>query len=297
MNKSILIVLAFAVVCMFASRSNAQSEPLQMTGMQVTDLSVATAFISWTTDQEVTGNKIEITSPDSTWQVDDTYANASYVHYVQVTGLQPSTEYTFNVVSAGSQWDNDGEEFKFSTLGLTKPPGSKSIFGVLEDSWGNPIGRCLVRYWLYNVEEGASLPRMVLTDANGDWNVNVGLMFNATGTDLFLQNGDDLFFFEMTPNYWTSARDSVALASSSIQSLGTSSIQVIDPNASEPGDLDGNGAINIFDLLDILKVIGGKVTPDPRMSAAADVDASGKIDIFDLLELLKLMRPADTASI
>ena len=51
------------------------------------------------------------------------------------------------------------------------------------------------------------------------------------------------------------------------------------------GDLDSNGKIDIFDLLGLLKVLGGS----QQASAAADTNGDGKVDIFDLLELLKLL--------
>ncbi len=295
MNKTILTALLVAATCMFTTRSNAQQEALQMGAMQVADLSMSTATISWTTDQLTTGNLVEITSPDSSWQVADSYAGETYAHFVQLSGLEPSTEYSFKIISAGVQFDNDGGGYKFSTLGVAKPGNTLALFGALEDSWGNPLDRCLVKYWLYNVEEGASQPRVVLSKPDGKWNGNIGMMYNNAGTSLFISNGEDLLFVEMTPNYWTSVLDSLDKPVAATV-LGTRSIRVIDPNASEPGDVDDSGALNIFDVLEILKIIGGKITPDPRMGAAADVDASGKIDIFDLLALLKKLRPTALAS-
>ena len=53
----------------------------------------------------------------------------------------------------------------------------------------------------------------------------------------------------------------------------------------QPGDVDGNIKVDIFDLLELLKVLGGRVQP----GISSDVDGSGKTDIFDLLELLKLL--------
>ncbi len=53
---------------------------------------------------------------------------------------------------------------------------------------------------------------------------------------------------------------------------------------SKPGDLDGDWRVSIFDLLELLKRLGGQGDP-----GAADVDGNGKVDIFDLLELLKMM--------
>ncbi len=49
------------------------------------------------------------------------------------------------------------------------------------------------------------------------------------------------------------------------------------------GDLDGNGKTDVFDLLAILKVLGGSSSP----SQGSDLNNDGKTDVFDLLALLK----------
>ena len=51
------------------------------------------------------------------------------------------------------------------------------------------------------------------------------------------------------------------------------------------GDVSGDGTVNIFDLLDLLKVISGKDTA----AGAVDVNGDGVTNIFDLLELLKVL--------
>ncbi|HUU26263.1 MAG TPA: cohesin domain-containing protein [archaeon] len=51
------------------------------------------------------------------------------------------------------------------------------------------------------------------------------------------------------------------------------------------GDVNGSGSVDIFDLLQLLKVLGGT----SEVSAASDVNQSGSTDIFDLLALLKLL--------
>jgi hypothetical protein len=50
-----------------------------------------------------------------------------------------------------------------------------------------------------------------------------------------------------------------------------------------PGDVDGSGRIDVFDLLGLLKVLGGT----QASSALSDIDGNGKTDVFDLLALLK----------
>ena len=52
-----------------------------------------------------------------------------------------------------------------------------------------------------------------------------------------------------------------------------------------PGDLDNDGQVNIFDLLGLLKVLGGT----QQATGAADTNGDGQVNIFDLLELLKTL--------
>lgn len=51
------------------------------------------------------------------------------------------------------------------------------------------------------------------------------------------------------------------------------------------GDVDYNGRVNIFDLLELLKMLAGKVAEN----ACSDVNRDGANNIFDLIELLQLL--------
>ncbi|HUU27984.1 MAG TPA: SUMF1/EgtB/PvdO family nonheme iron enzyme [archaeon] len=54
------------------------------------------------------------------------------------------------------------------------------------------------------------------------------------------------------------------------------------------GDINEDGKVNIFDLLELLKVLAGQQQTD-RQNQIADVDIDGKVNIFDLLGLLKVL--------
>ena len=54
------------------------------------------------------------------------------------------------------------------------------------------------------------------------------------------------------------------------------------------GDVNGDSKVNFFDLLGILKVLGGTET-NPDYITRADVTQDGKANIFDLLELLRII--------
>ncbi|MBW7996577.1 MAG: hypothetical protein FVQ81_08440 [Candidatus Glassbacteria bacterium] len=55
-------------------------------------------------------------------------------------------------------------------------------------------------------------------------------------------------------------------------------------------DLDGNGRTDIFDLLEILRVVSRGV-PDGDDPARYDLNGDGRFDIFDLIDMLKRLRP------
>ena len=51
-----------------------------------------------------------------------------------------------------------------------------------------------------------------------------------------------------------------------------------------PGDIDGNGTVDVADLLLLLGAWGD--CPDPPADCPADLDGSGSVDVADLLTLL-----------
>lgn len=60
-------------------------------------------------------------------------------------------------------------------------------------------------------------------------------------------------------------------------------------SATKSGDVDGNDSVNIFDLLEILKVLSGR----KPATAASDVNKDGYTNIFDLLSLLQRLADPD----
>ena len=52
-----------------------------------------------------------------------------------------------------------------------------------------------------------------------------------------------------------------------------------------PGDVTGDGSINVFDLLDLLSILSGSSNASPL----SDVNMDGATNVFDLLELLSML--------
>ncbi len=75
------------------------------------------------------------------------------------------------------------------------------------------------------------------------------------------------------------AADAAGSAMDDIQLLRDSAC----PPPTQSPDIDGNGSVDVFDLLELLSAWGQCA---PTLPCPADLDNSGAVDVFDLLELL-----------
>ncbi|HUU81660.1 MAG TPA: dockerin type I domain-containing protein, partial [Acidobacteriota bacterium] len=77
-----------------------------------------------------------------------------------------------------------------------------------------------------------------------------------------------------------------ALPSSRMHEIRQELIEIITTEVTQiPGDVSQDTKVDIFDLLELLKVLSGRV----ESSFASDVDMNGRTDIFDLLAMLKML--------
>ena len=65
-----------------------------------------------------------------------------------------------------------------------------------------------------------------------------------------------------------------------------SPVPTVQPTETEVYDIDGNGAINALDLVNIIKII---IDPSAAKTTSADLNGDGKTDSADFLELKKIL--------
>lgn len=295
------VLAALLLLC----RTAAAADQVQMTKLAVTDISITSAKVSWITDKLSTDNRVEVREKgsDSVAVHRDEYLAGTYTHVVTVINLKVDTEYEYRVRSGDTTWDNGGTWYSFRTFPFnTSTALPQNVTGRLTDRSGQPVKRALIRITVSRGSE-ESVPLTIVSQAhgqteaeNGTWLVDISRTFNP-GTKTYFDpwQGDSLII-EYLPNFWTSDIDRVEVGNSFPQYVPEKVIDLFDPNAGVRGDLNNDGKINIFDLLDMLKVLGGSLLPssDPRLSYSADVDGNGRHDIFDLLALLRLLSGATT---
>ncbi len=112
------------------------------------------------------------------------------------------------------------------------------------------------------------------------------LQMERTGVNLFTASlAEGTLESGTVISYYIEARDEMNTVLSPAGAPGSFYQLVVAEYTGTPGDLDGNTTINIFDLLELLKVLSGSAQP----GVLSDVDQNGTTNIFDLLELLKLL--------
>ncbi len=86
-------------------------------GAVVSNLTSSALVVSWVTEKEVKGYVVPVLNGTEQSPVaDDKGDEKSSSHYVQLKSLEPSTDYSFTLLSDGDKYKNgDGGEYKFTT--------------------------------------------------------------------------------------------------------------------------------------------------------------------------------------
>ena len=279
-----------------ALRTFSANQPqILMRGLEVSNIFIRGATFSWVTDLKTSSNWVEVrpAGTDSVTKYQDKYSISDYVHKVEIMDLEPDRDYLFRFGSDTWSWDNLGEWYPFRTLTLSssQPTNPLSVWSQVLDNYGVSLSRVLVRIRAIRQGMEPSLPITIFTDTKGHLSTDISTIRSSDGSIYNVGAGDRLII-DYLVNYWSSYTDSSkVLSGESPQNLGQVSIPVYDPDRGTKGDLDGSGAINIFDLLEILKILGGQQTPKPDepLFFAADMDSNGTVNIMDLLALLQIL--------
>ncbi len=114
--------------------------------IRVSNVSDASATISWTTDKETSGFINWGESQGSTGKIEkESETNQKFfTHTITITGLKPGTPYFYKINSDGVSFDNGGIPWQFTTgptLGLNK--SSFLVSGSVITSSGQPAKRAI----------------------------------------------------------------------------------------------------------------------------------------------------------
>jgi len=150
--------------------------------VQVGSVGASSARISWITDRPAHGVVHFGSDPEYLDNVVYDQRGADTVddtHLGVLTGLAPETTYYFYVSSDGTEDNNDGQLYRFTTGRALNPPQPDGVYGqVLKGDGTTPAGGVLVYVRVINNDAvgsvGESTPLVALTDENGWYSVNLG---------------------------------------------------------------------------------------------------------------------------
>jgi len=220
-GQSARIFAATGAVCLAAWAALATPADGQISNVGYANPTSAAATVTWTTEAETDGCVRYGTSPALGDTLCDPRADDD-VHYVEVTGLDPETTYFFEVASAGQVDDNGGAFYAFTTAQI----GSGTpyfVFGRLLLSDGTtPAVEALVTAVVRAAAGGAaSEPLAVLTDADGDWWLNLGNLKDPSDGSVLSYVPGDTLLVDLQAAAQGAASDTTLVSGSSPQDAGT----------------------------------------------------------------------------
>ena len=123
------------------------SATAQPKDVKISNISDNSATVSWTTDSQTSNFLAWGESEEATSKIEQENATGEklFTHYISLSGLKPSTNYFFKINSGGTNFNNNGVPWKFTT-GATLGVGAASLFvsGLVIDVSGQPVSHALV---------------------------------------------------------------------------------------------------------------------------------------------------------
>jgi len=181
--------------------------------VRLSDITSSAAMVSWVTNSSVTtqiryGKASEGLNKVAVFKQD---AGSVGMGSLRLLGLEPETEYVFEIVSNGITYNNNGSPYTFKTakIGTGYP---YVVFGRMVDERGEPLENAMV-YVELRRDERISLAIADMTDENGYWNVNLANLKMADGQVYQWKAGDEIRVTAIFGDVSTSFRTLVTGAS------------------------------------------------------------------------------------
>lgn len=168
-------------------------------------------------------------------------------HHITLKNLTPATVYSFKISSAGQVFDDQGKPYSVTTAPTTQdtPPLPQPIFGKIATEDNKPPQEALV---YIEIGEGTLLSSYTRTD--GNWLVTLN---NARVKDLSTylnpQEGDQLAVTIQAGTEGFVSKATTLAKKNQLSSLTLNKASALQKPSAVPGDVNGDGVVNVFDLI------------------------------------------------
>ena len=157
-----LVIFATYQVYQWISRASVEAQPRNVL---LSSLTTSSVTISWVTDVSATGSVIPVVNgSESSPSIDRRGSSRRYTHYVELSNLEPNTEYQFIIVSDSKKYTSEGSKnFTFRTAPITADtPTPNPIHGSIRGS-----GDDVMLYAL--LKDKSTYPVSAVMPTGGNW--------------------------------------------------------------------------------------------------------------------------------
>lgn len=148
----------------FKSQASPGQTPREI---RITNISDTSFTVSWTTTEQVAGFVTHGTTTSLGLTTEST--QAAQTHHVNITNLNPSTIYYFEIGSGQSVFDNNGQPYQVTTAGASVAiPQANIASGRVVNQAGIPQPNTIVY-----IEASGTSPLSTTTGTDGRWSKNL----------------------------------------------------------------------------------------------------------------------------
>jgi len=180
-----LLVYASYQVVQIATKASADTEPKNVL---LTNLTTSSVTLTWTTDSQTRGTVATVKSGTEGTPVIDTRGNTKrYTHFVELTGLEPNTSYSFVITSESTKYSEttDGNKYTFKTAAITADtPTPNPIHGSVDNVSGDDV------IVFATLKDKSVYPVSATMPSGGNWIMDLSAFRKVSDNSLVISNNN-----------------------------------------------------------------------------------------------------------
>jgi len=173
-----ILVFASYQVYQFFIRASVEAKPQNIV---LSNLTTSSVTVSWTTEISATGSVVPVSNGQEMSPVlDERGTGKTKTHYVELTNLEPNTDYDFFIISDSKKYDSsNGESFSFKTAPITaQAPTPNPIHGTVSGASGEDI----VVYAM--LKDKSAYPVSAIMPRGGNWIMDLSALRTVNDNSL-----------------------------------------------------------------------------------------------------------------